>query len=238
MSEIILKRDKTGKTTVNGDTFNVPTTHTALSVIGSNNIMDGDDFRDDYWVYRNGKKVRKWFMKLRNRDLRIWPPRLDDIAKCEAKRWRWLQRCKTVCNPMWNKLYKDMEAQGDFGGFRVGTSKKAEGWIEFNVSNGGLGWSWVKEKPAKINQTLTQRYFEEDEIIMRYYQRSAYFHAAFMEAIENKFWAKLNEDKFNKTKLHLIINKRDYWFGMDRRSYCSCVEAIAMPEETHIIEKF
>jgi len=54
-------------------------TKSALPVLCANNINDGEIFAADYWVYKNGKRIRKWFEQ-RGYATRVWPPNLNNIS--------------------------------------------------------------------------------------------------------------------------------------------------------------
>lgn len=71
-----------------------PEDRSALGVLFPNrpaDLQDGDDFRDDSWIWRGGRRWRKWYVATKFAR-RVWEPHLDRIAHLEAIRWRLMRR--------------------------------------------------------------------------------------------------------------------------------------------------
>lgn len=69
----------------------LPTTHTALGVISHSGntyaLQNNDEFKDDYFIYREGKKLRKYFSH-RSGWKHYWPPVIKQLRRIENLRER------------------------------------------------------------------------------------------------------------------------------------------------------
>lgn len=64
--------------------FQIPPGQTALGVMARNHgVRDGEVFGEDFWVYREGQRVRKWFSYCEGWE-HFWEPVLDDPRRIEA----------------------------------------------------------------------------------------------------------------------------------------------------------
>lgn len=71
--------------------FTLPPDESALGLLCVNKVQAGDKFGEDYWIYRDGQKVRKWFKPFEDLE-HFWPPVLDDLPRLEATYWKLKQR--------------------------------------------------------------------------------------------------------------------------------------------------
>lgn len=246
MNEImqnIMHRDKTGKTILgNGAaTIQVPKSELALSIVAHNPIQNGDVFRQDGWVYGlNGEKRRKWFKSIVGLpDTRFWEPKTNDLPLLEAKRWKWYKRAAKRTTPLWEEAAATLRKIGPCRGWAEPCSK---GWVVMNINENGVSWSWEDEdhpkKNAPTNQAAVDLWFKYEKILNAAWRRSGLFNAAFEHAVEQRYWEQMintNKEK-NQNLLHLIINKRDYWFQLSRTQHSAKIlKKLAFPEDAHII---
>src|SRR3989304_1469292 len=81
-----LIENKAGDVTIHGEagivSLQIPSDRSILGVLANNQVFSGDEFRDDYWVYREGQRIRKWFGSDRNIAL-FWPPQIDRLNHIE-----------------------------------------------------------------------------------------------------------------------------------------------------------
>lgn len=98
MTATIFERNAAGTVSFgDGASIQVPRDVSALSVLGHayNEAFNGDVFAEDHWVYRDGKKQRKWFTS--THDIKsLWPPHLDELARIEALYQRYLAKQQNV----------------------------------------------------------------------------------------------------------------------------------------------
>jgi hypothetical protein len=215
--------------------FQLSPTRTALSVVGFNKICDGDNFTEDGWVYNNGQKVRKWFVRLdADHEYRFWEPKFDNIKLLEQKRWKWLQRANKICMPLWKKIFNKCKKEKKLGGW-VKFSEKAEGWVEITASETGISWNYVKKENIKhINQKLINEYFATEKRIETCYGRAKLFDIAFRKAVERQYMKKWEKESL-ESNIHLIINGRDYWLKKNDMPYGDFFIFVSLPEHTHHI---
>lgn len=61
----------------------IPPNQTALGLLSRNHVNDNEVFSEDYWVYKDGKRIRKWFSYCEGWN-HFWTPVLDDIKHLES----------------------------------------------------------------------------------------------------------------------------------------------------------
>lgn len=240
--ETVFSRDKTGKTTVGNSTIFVPPTKTALSVLGTNTIQDGDRFAEDYWVYGpDEERRRKWFKSIPNSGGMIWPPKLDNVATLEAKRWKWRQRNQAKFLPEWHSICAKFRELGDVGGY-FDNGPNAHGWVQFclykyGVESAGISWNWCKhhseqKKPDVINQEFVDWYFDYEKRSRTANRRYFMIYMSFLNAVDHNFW---EDFKKEDSALHLRVNGRDYWFVRAGEFDDHFFRLLASPEDTTVV---
>ncbi len=205
--------------------FKVPTDRSMLSVFGTNNVFDGDDFRDDGYVYRADRPVRKWFSKFvpggyASDQARIWHPKLKQVKLLESKRWRWTQRARGIATALWDDIYPRVRNAVPFSSpHTYGNGSK--GTIIFN-SPSGVSWSPYDEKrhgeQPPLNEALAEAWFQYEKTSASVWTRASLFTHAFHKAINDNYSDYEKYGEYDST-LHLIINDRDYWFIRDSKKY-------------------
>jgi len=258
MTDTVINRDETGETTIGETTINIPKDRSVLSVVPYNAIRDGDDFREDGWVYGpDGKQRRKWFVSIGDWNRLMWSPKLKDLATLEAKRWKWLHRAKVHNQPFFGPAFDkaraaidEVDQKGDEGRAKIGgwaeiTVREAwsgvqkkekwrviKGWVELSGGQ-GIGWSWVSEKPDNINQPVVDEWIKGERRWMLRGSRSGLIRSAFLRAVDENYWEKWSAEAGDYTiALHLEINGRDYWFTRAQRHCGKFFEKLAWPEDT------
>lgn len=240
-TEVIMERDADGVTKIDGVTFQVPTDRTALSMLTTkgNRFEEGDRFDQDGWVYKNGAKVRKWFISLGrycHPESTIWEPKLKNVAQLESRRWHFRQKATSIINPLWDEANQKLKAAGTFKGHRK-FPKGAEGYVIFNRYTDGVGisWGWCREEEHdkfQTNQELADLWFRYEDTCDHYLKPFYLYDAAFMRAVEIKY----SHIRDYNAKLHLIVNGRDYWFARNNHKYAdSFFVKLASPEDTQVI---
>ena len=82
--------------------FRVPPGMSFMAVVGSPDLQNGDEFRDDWWRYRNGVRFRKWLHQEAGFKY-IWPPDLDHPARI----FRLMLRLKDRLDRVWKDMTRE-----------------------------------------------------------------------------------------------------------------------------------
>lgn len=233
-------RNAEGVVVTEKGTFKVPKTESVLGIAHNNDVYDGDEFHDDSWVYRNGVRVRKWFIGFVDlcstwADAKIWEPKLDDVAALETRRWHFHQNYQRRVVPLWDILYNKMKVAGEFGGLKL-NRPTPQGYVRFGRYSPG-SWDWCREgeKPDVINQELVNEWFDFEKFSSFMHKPFYLYTQAFTLAVDRCFGYKKFGKDYNK-KLHLVVNGRDYWFARNLREFAErFFSKISFPEDTQNI---
>ncbi|MFA5571750.1 MAG: hypothetical protein WDA42_01480 [Candidatus Bathyarchaeia archaeon] len=244
MDDVVFEA-KNGNATLNTATgtiqITVPTDRSFLSMT-NNRFGDGEEFNDDGYVYRDGKRLRKWFGTLwdNGRNWRIWEPKLKDIKALEQSRWNSIQYCKRWFEKWVMPKYRDVCAIGGdiievhamaYRRYRTGTTLKgydncSREWIKYQFTPSPDifntdGWTysythqWLEDDVTEpLHLDVGQPFCDIERQSWHIYKRKHIFEVAFTQAIDS--W--LNEgNNIEQPKcddmLCLNINGREYWFG-------------------------
>lgn len=139
--------------------FKIENPELAINIIGNNKVEDGDTFAKDWYVYRNGKRVRKYYTS--NHYLkRLWPPNLERLSWIENLRWKAYQRSDIHKANLKDILFEIKNA-GGFAHAKLEDDKhKDKVWLYKVSSFKGryfYNFSWEKEDVELINLHLGQR---------------------------------------------------------------------------------
>lgn len=226
--EVVFNRNAEGVVTTPNGVCKVPTDRSMLSVLAVNAFSDGDDFRPDGYVYRDGEKVRRWFSTL-DRNIRVWHPKLDDLTKLEATRWKVRSYVKNEFDKIKPKYDKVAEADSFYCHYDNGP--RANGFIKFEKDK-GVSWSWISDRnpvgDLPLRQDLGDLWFSWERRAKDLRSREWKTRLAFLKGVENKFYKRFLEDKELEV-LHAIINGRSYWIRHQTR-YDIYVDVFAYPE--------
>jgi hypothetical protein len=206
------------------------------------------------WIYerkaknKKGKKLRKHFERLEE-NITFWRPKLNDLALCEAKRWKAIQ-------------YQKNQLEKVIGAFDLVTKNKPfccirntndfphYSWVIFrNSDSDGVSWDWWdhtrESKKTKLpnkqdfplKQDVGDKWFEYESRSRLINQRVSYFELLFKKAIDKRYSDFFYEkpQRYGKIKKKLVINGREYIIGVSLHGY---FDVIAYPEDviTEVIE--
>ena len=192
-----------------------------LSVITNNYVNDGEVFAKDNFVYKDGKKLRKWFQRRGNIKL-LWMPNLERIAWIEDLRWRLYEKYSNL----WKEIAEVIDEIHKKGGVAharplhaVKSSSDVAYW-KYNVrrSRDGLQFSfdWIKKPARTRNARLGQRlYYLEYTRENTLRKRLGLFNEAFKLALERNICGEhyTEHKKYkNGQVLRYTINGRLYWY--------------------------
>lgn len=228
---ISIRRNAEGEVTTGASAFKVPKNRSFLSVLGNNPAAHGDEFREDGWVYNDGKKVRKWFISLKDGYPRhIWEPKLDDVITLEAK----YQKVHSKLKEFWANEYK--QAYEEMKKAKIAHAKPTHkfspaydgvNWWLYKVSfyggaynerdDSSVRWDWVHEPEEPINLEIGQRYYDISRKNMRWCGYLGRFKAALEESII-RFLQKNAKPEDGKV-VDLVINGRRYIYLCVPTSY-------------------
>lgn len=219
----------------NGFQASIPEDQSVISILSKNEILEEDEFRSDYFVYRNGIRHRKWFSNLgSNNQFRIWMPKIKDIALLERKRVDLLSKCRAKYLKPWKEFIFLMK-ENKLTHIYCDTEKPlSPGIIKISMDEEErISWNWVEgdsESLVKHNE-IGAKYFEYERAVRKYSRFIQVFEAAFFQAIEHKIYSEAEL----KLVYHFIINGRHYWFERTKTG----LKKIFYPEDQHeeIIEE-
>lgn len=210
--------------------------------------------QEEGWIYerkmngKKGKRLRKFFERLgrgySDEGITFWRPKLDDIAYCEAKRWK----AKLYATSQYKKVIGAFDLvlnNTPFSCIRITEQYPGFAWVEFPHNNSGpydrgVSWDWwessyrnknkSKDRPeSPLKQDVGDAWFNYEDRSREIRQRVGYFELLFHQAIEKKYSQGFYRERHGNTKIKLVINGREYLIGMaEGRSF----GVIAYPEDT------
>lgn len=222
--------------------FKIPTTYSAMCILGNNSINDGDDFREDYYVYRNNKPVRKWFTTISN--YRVWPPNLNNPKELENK----YVAIRSKVLSQWEKVRELANYIYSKGGsahakpthrYTISSDGKNYWLYNFDRKDGGrLSWhfNWCKEPTEKINQDLGQRFYElnarADIMANRLNVAKIFLDESIKRLIKNN----LPKDFKFDSNFRVDLNNRTYFyhFTTEKYEYTPSLKILSWPESNTI----
>lgn len=221
----ILNRDSDGKAQFEGTNIKVPKTISALSIIGTNTIYDGDDFQENGYVYNNGQK-RKWFRSCSRFGIKkLWVGRDNNLKYWHDLFYKLNTKIKTIRDEQRN-LLKPYENKSEFKLYAKPTHKfdsnGKDYWVyDFRKDENGkfsYGFNWIT-KPKKING---QRFYE---LGLRADYYGKYRFAAenyFIDCVKSKLqkptdisFVEVNIGKFNLIFKSKTANYQYFWWEFE-----------------------
>jgi hypothetical protein len=206
MQEIFSR--KGNKTRVGNVSVTLPNNVSFLSIVG-NPMSNGEEFRDDGFVYRKGKRLRKWF---RNKEgwNHFWPPVLDQLARIEALYFKSYQRFTRqqshVCDIL-KKIFKTKHKIAHYSCFVDNKTRYGEFKVEESAD--GLVYSCIvlDKKPDKmINKALGAE-------LHKLYYRSSFICGRLRDLLNEAIIKAISKEKPEKeTIFKLDINNRTYFY--------------------------
>jgi len=211
-----MKRNEKGEATMGEVQIKVPQDCSVLSVVGNNEVFDGEDFHKDGYVYNNGKRICRWLTSIDG--FRLWRPHLKEINRIE----RLFVKTHALKLKKWNEIFKPVydkcfeTANSESFSAEISIPKGAVGIVHFKIYKGQdnpwVTWGWADKHLSNRNDALGQEYFDAEHQAEKY---STYVQMAtrfLTEAVVEKALNKGFYDNTNATLLHIIINKNHYWF--------------------------
>lgn len=174
---------------------------------------------------RKGRKLRKLFTNIGsyNDEFFIWEPILNDLAKCEARRWKAVTRYQNFLKE-YNKVFKQLSNQSEFCAIRDYPKAPYVKWVLFRDSHydHGISWSWQDNRPdCPINQELGNSWFQVDTKNKTMISRVARFEQVFLKSLHIKYKSEIEKQYRNDSPcgIESIINGRRYILGFNQNSY-------------------
>jgi len=209
---------------------------------------------------KKGKRLRKFFERLgrgySDDAITFWRPKLDDLAYCEAKRWK----AREYEQNQYKKIIGAFDLVLDntpFCCIRITEQYPGFAWIEFPHNNGyphpypgerrGVSWDWWEssyrnkkklDKPeSPLKQDVGDAWFNYEQRSREIRNRVGYFELLFQMALEKKYSDLVYKmrNSGSMSMLKLLINGREYIVGCpEGRSF----GVVAYPENliTQVIE--
>jgi len=211
----------------------------ALSVLSNNYVNNGEVFAKDHFVYKDGKKIRKWFQ--RRGDIKLlWVPNLERVTWIEGIRWRLHEKYVSLWKEI-GEVVDEIHKKGDVAYARplhdFESSSGSEYW-KYNIRHSdcsqGLtfGFNWVKKPKRTRNAQLGQRlYYLEHTRGGTLRKRLGLFNKALKLALERNICGEhyIEQKKYkNGQVLRYNINNRLYWYVISYNRY-----GVLWPEMLH-----
>ena len=221
-----MERNSVGEITIDNNdgsvvSATIPRDRSALGVIATNGLINGAEYREDFWAYVNGQRVRKWHSHFAG--IRIWEPKFDDLntlyriyKKTHAADSAAWHAIREVLNALWETRREDQReviAHAKPTHHFQWQSWKKEAWWAFNVSNGeyglSFGFNWLEGKPKKlVNHKLGEKlYYLERRWYNNTCSRLSKVKTIFFEAMKRSL-PKVNEDRV----ICLKFGEDTFWF--------------------------
>jgi hypothetical protein len=208
-------------------TFAIPGHLSMLAVFQHNDPFHGDVFQEDGFVYRNGKRVRKWFIGRQDgasiTGFRVWEPHLNNAVWIETL----AERVRASERRRWARIFEIVKEIHDNGGeaHAEALHNAQEGdsetfWLyKTRFHDIGLGkgkqltysFQWVKAPKARILPKLGSRLYHLDHTLGS--RRRLSVERILHEALQRKL-PKLTKD-MNGVIERVRINGREYHFRIE-----------------------
>ncbi len=231
--------------------FKMPTDRLALSMLAMNRVKHGDVFVEDGYVYDGDKnRIRKWFGSIDAGfgRVRLWEPKLKNIAMLEAKRWKYLHRARSIGKKLWEPLIATLREKRKVYGHRLLQDGKSElGFIEYwpkdDYGEEGVSFGWAEigatpNDPAVglFDQEAFDLYWEWSDVGKCANRRYQIFNAAFKRAIEIRLFK--DDDFISGTTraAKTVINDRVYWWVLAIERSRVGPELFIAPEDTKVLD--
>jgi len=221
----VMERNEKGEVRENGKLVcTIPLGTSMLAVLGVNgNPPTGACiFGEDYWMYVDGKKIRKWFQNSYSENhgisVKIWPPILKDIPKLEARcqkiAHRYHLEFNTIWTPAFNAVVKVKQAHAKIT--HQYTGKYPPYWLyhasDLRDGKHGIGFDWLEKTPKKfLNLEIGNAWYQAEYRLGTMATRWHMFTTVLSNAIHDYLWINHRPTADNVT-MRLIINGRDYWY--------------------------
>lgn len=211
-----MKRNRKGEVSLGNVEIKVPQDCSVLSVVGNNEVFDGEDFHKDGYVYNNGKRIRRWFTSIGK--FRLWKPHLKEISRIEKvfvethalklKKWN------EIFKPVYDKCFE--VANNESFSAEISIPKGASGIVHFMIYKGQdnpwVKWTWADNHLDNRNDSLGQEYFNAEHRSMKYSNYVWMANCFLIEAVTAKALDEGFYDNSNVSMLHMVINGNHYWF--------------------------
>jgi len=207
----------------------IPSNRTALGLLGTNRANDGDDFREDGWVYNEEVQMRKWFGNVDDsKHRRIWLPKLLDLVTLEATRWRVYERSKRIIDRSWPLMFRMMTDVGK------AVCRWKDGWgVVESYPGEGISWLFQKEEASELHPGIAREYIQAEQHMLDHCRRCSLFNLAFVDAVQKRYGKDGALVHPGIRSFHLTINGRHYWFSVFQRSgYYVEIKKLSFPEDT------
>ena len=202
-------------------TFKLPSDTSVLAVIG-NPINQGEDFRDDGYVYKKNKRLRKWFTHRQGWN-HFWRPTLLQISRIEALYMkasaRYNKKWEKIVD-VWKKIFATKKRKDKHGRTAaIAHFQDEKGWGSFFIREDkeyGLcsSWDWLKEKPKRlINHELGNKLWKMQDQMNE--QKIRYrLQDLLATAIQDKFYRDFGRHKDGESGkvFEININGRKYFY--------------------------
>jgi hypothetical protein len=232
----------------------VPGDRTVVSVIGSNEVFDGEVYESDGYVYEGEtrKRLRKWW-SFRQGWAHFWEPCLQDVARIERVYHGVQRRIGTCYGPRVATLLRAIIARNRthvrYG--QKGYIAHVKPWHEFKRSGDHTWWryhvhdcplsegwtfifDWVSPPKAPENVDLGEALYRHTHIYAKsLFGRSSrladILEEALLKYIRRTFQAP--RTAADRAQYRVTVNGRDYWYQGHLLNSSWTIERLSWPRD-------
>ena len=222
----------------------MPKDTTALSMLANNQLINNGEYKEDGWIYVDGKRVKKWFKQYypdMNNTVRLWPPVLDDLQKLETRYVNMISRTNKFYNETYKPLFNKLLQVGKAHAEPIYNHKRDGKWWLYKMKSHNdfdyISFDWVDAPSKPLNHELGQQYYLTEHRLYKYYSYNAKFRGIMAVAIDRFLDKNCSDRRKADAVLRLSINDRDYWYRCRFNQYGVLVwTKIVWTVESDIIE--
>lgn len=223
----IMERRGNVVTDADGMTSTIPSDVSMLSIFARNPFFNEGDYREDGFIYVDGKPVKKWFKKIE--DVTIWFPILDGARKLQDRFYKvkqvytdylkneYAEVCKQLLKVKKAHAYVTHEFDGTYAPWWL---YKVSKWGDHE----GISFDWVDTPKNPINLDIGNAYYKADQRLMQIGARVHKFRSILHYAIKAEAYKIKGE---SGDILQLKVGDKTYWFEFGRFAW----EKMVFPED-------
>jgi hypothetical protein len=184
-----------------------------IAIFAGNPFIPRGDYREDGWIYVDGKPVKKWFKNIEM--ISVWFPIFENLHKLQSRYFTINQRYKDYMKKEYHKAFEQVEKVGKA---HAKITHKYEGsdidpWWLYRAdkypNQRGITWDWVKTPEKPTNLEIGNAYYKVTQRIGQLGGRVYKFRTILEYAINKKLWDIKGE--YGQI-LQFKIGDRIYWF--------------------------
>ncbi len=213
----------------------------------------------DGWLRdKEGNRIRRWFTQIgEGGELRVWPPKLQDLHTLEKKRWEGVMKLRAWCDAQEGPMQEKLNAltRPLVGGCPDELGRKII-LMRYNYTNPESRgcWRWYREEDhppleeCGDGQELVNEWWYVIQRRRTIAEMAGAYHTAFTHVLDQRYMKTLTERatggplKWTATDgplkckaIRMTINSREYIFKLERSKYSAWIEFVILPEDLDVL---